>query len=490
MNDTQALLDKITALRQRLEQARGLVDDAGSAAASLVQERGNKDVAPWNLERQARAGAQADSLLDVLLRPLAGAPGLERLPGQLTARARWLLERVRELLARLRTLGDDLARVPPPDQGEERALSEEDEPLTAWYRATVAMADAALRMIGTFPDAPSTQLRLCEGIEAILAAVDRRTARLDGILQRRRREHNQVETLASLLTELAAGKAVSIRQFAILARTVLEEAQGETPLTFFQAAPDSPERFVACHSLNVAQVAARVLCHDPEWSRRAMDAILAALVHDVGMLNVPIEVLIRPDALENEQRRAMESHPWHGAEAAARLLPGEAWLVEAVAQHHEHLDGTGYPAGLTDRQIAPLARLLAVCDTYAALCAPRPYRPARETRAAMADTLLLAEEGLLDRSRGEQLLALSFYPTGSVVELADGSVGVVTATPNVVGMVPPDRPMLALLTDSQGRPLPFPRSLDLTRREDRSVVRSLTAEERRALLGNHYPEFV
>ena len=172
----------------------------------------------------------------------------------------------------------------------------------------------------------------------------------------------------------------------------------------------------------------------------------------------------------------------------APLLLDAPWLAEAVCGHHERLDGTGYPDGLRENQIKPLTRLLAVCDVYASLCTPRPQRPALDTRTALTDTLLLAEQGLLDRAYAERLLLLTFYPVGSVVELTDGAVGVVVATHlGRRDLNTPARPVLALLTDGQGRLLPGPRHVDLAECESRSIVRTLPREERRQRLGRRYP---
>jgi hypothetical protein len=122
----------------------------------------------------------------------------------------------------------------------------------------------------------------------------------------------------------------------------------------------------------------------------------------------------------------------------------------------------------------------------------RLYRPARETRTALTDTLLLAEQGKLDRQYAERLLLLSFYPVGSAVELADGTVGVVVATPGGRrdSLLNPARPVVTLLLDPEGHPLPAPRHLDLAHSDDHSIVRSLTPEERRELLGARFPEWV
>ncbi len=218
--------------------------------------------------------------------------------------------------------------------------------------------------------------------------------------------------------------------------------------------------------------------------------MLAALLHDVGMLGVPGEVLARADKLDRDARRLVEAHCVVGAQMVGSLFPDLPWLGEAVAGHHERLDGTGYPDGLKGLRIRALPRLLAVCDVYAALCCPRPHRPAVSTRTAMADTLLLAEHGQLDHHHAECLLSLSFYPVGSVVELADGGLGVVVATPGPGQDVnSPARPVVALLTDPQGETLARPHHLDLSHSQRHSIVRSLSSGERVETLGRRFPQW-
>jgi HD-GYP domain-containing protein (c-di-GMP phosphodiesterase class II) len=238
-------------------------------------------------------------------------------------------------------------------------------------------------------------------------------------------------------------------------------------------------------------VIARVVRFDPDLRSRPRDTVLAALLHDIGMLGIPAEVLTHAGPLDDDKRRAIEAHVTTGASLAQRLLPTGAWLAEAVATHHERLDGTGYPSGLRDMQLTALPRLLAVCDVYAAMCESRPHRDARASRTALADTLLLAEQGLLDRQACERLLSLSFYPVGSVVELADGKVGCVVATPTGRrDLNTPARPVVALLADSQGHLFATPRYLDLAQSDGGGIVRTLTSEERNRLLGQRYPEMV
>lgn len=480
MADTQQLLNQIVALRKRLEQTRTLTRDA--VFDPPVGQEVNVPVRLEGLGEQVSAGATESAVLDSSLRQLTEPVGLVGndvvWPERLTSRGRRILERGRDLVNRLRGL-----------DGEPLLKRDASDPLDARFRGAVAMTDTALRMIQAFPDAPGAQLRLCEGLDVILDVVAARIASLVAILDQRRRESAWVENLAQLLTALEAGQLLDVKAFAALAEELLAEARQGGPLRFLHHSPAQPARFVACHSIMVSQVVGRVLRHDPELRRRPMDAVLAALVHDVGMLRVPVDILTQPGPLSDEQRRVVESHARTGAELLGRLGSGAGALAQAAAGHHERLDGTGYPAGLRDAQISPMNRLLAVCDVYAALCAPRPHRPAYETRTALTDTLLLADQGALDRNHAESLLVFSFYPAGSVVELADGAVGVVVATPmGRRDLDSPARPVVTLLTDPQGQPLPAPQYLDLTQVEGRSIVRSLSPAERRELLSKTYPE--
>src|SRR5205085_669705 len=240
--------------------------------------------------------------------------------------------------------------------------AEADDPLAQGVRAAAAMTETAVRLVQAFPDAPSAQLRLSEGLEGILAAIADRIGALAAAVAQRRQERERVETLAYLLAGLHGGP------------------------------------------------------------------VLAALLHDAGLLGIPVTILAQPGPLTDGHRRAIEGHARAGAELVARQLPAAADLGDVIASHHERLDGTGYPAGLRGHQVPALSRLLAVADVYGAMACPRPHRPAFDPRTALTDTLLLADRGLLDRTAAEGLLHLAFYPVGSVVELTDGSVGKVVAT--------------------------------------------------------------
>jgi hypothetical protein len=100
----------------------------------------------------------------------------------------------------------------------------------------------------------------------------------------------------------------------------------------------------------------------------------AALLHDVGKLEVPAAILNKDGKPDEDEWEVLHRHPEEGARLVAPLLP---WLEEygsAVLQHHERYDGTGYPLGLKGEEISLAARIVSVADTYEVMTAPRPYK--------------------------------------------------------------------------------------------------------------------
>jgi hypothetical protein len=116
----------------------------------------------------------------------------------------------------------------------------------------------------------------------------------------------------------------------------------------------------------------------------------AALLHDIGKLEVPATILNKPSAPSDEEWEALHRHPEEGARLVGPLLP---WLGEwglAVEQHHERFDGTGYPHQLKGHEISLAARIVAVADVYEVMTAPRPYKRPLSVSAARQELVRVA----------------------------------------------------------------------------------------------------
>jgi PAS domain S-box-containing protein len=111
---------------------------------------------------------------------------------------------------------------------------------------------------------------------------------------------------------------------------------------------------------------------------------LAATIHDIGKIALPAEILSKPGVLSEIEFALIKAHPTTGFDILADIDFGSP-VAEIVRQHHERLDGSGYPAGLRDGDILPEARVLAVADVVEAMISHRPYRPALSIEEALAE---------------------------------------------------------------------------------------------------------
>ncbi|MGZ5299637.1 MAG: HD domain-containing phosphohydrolase [Actinomycetota bacterium] len=121
----------------------------------------------------------------------------------------------------------------------------------------------------------------------------------------------------------------------------------------------------------------------------------AALVHDIGAIGVPAGILDKPGRLTEAERERVRTHPYLTARTFSKP-PALAAIGQLAAKHHERLDGSGYPSGLTADSLPMTARLIAAADVYHALLEPRPYRAAMERDAAQQVLAAEVTDGRLD----------------------------------------------------------------------------------------------
>ena len=133
--------------------------------------------------------------------------------------------------------------------------------------------------------------------------------------------------------------------------------------------------YTAGSEVGVAHLA-RTIAYEMSLPQQVIEETsMAGLLHDIGTLGVPEEVLANPGKLSDEEFEQMKKHPVYGSKILADVeFPGP--VAEIVLQHHERLDGSGYPRGLIGDKILTGARILAVADVADSMMASRPYRPA------------------------------------------------------------------------------------------------------------------
>lgn len=205
----------------------------------------------------------------------------------------------------------------------------------------------------------------------------------------------------------------------------------------------SPSTASAC--LNTALVAS-LYARENNWSSEDRNVLVrAALLHDVGMLFLPPEVLRKPGKLTERERELLEAHPSASYERVRRW--GEPYESTQIAlQHHEEWQGQGYPAHLAGEAIHPWSRVMAVCIQFVARVTQRRYRDSLVGYEALK--LLIKDQGIrFDPVAVRGLVqTLGLQPPGAILLLSDGSVARVIEVTRGNAL----RPVVRLLVDAFG----------------------------------------
>ena len=208
------------------------------------------------------------------------------------------------------------------------------------------------------------------------------------------------EADAVLVETIAASLGAAVHRAGLIADM---ERTFTTTLAALTSTVEAKDDYTASHGEDVADLAARVARRMGLTQSQARDVRYAAMLHDIGKIAVPSEILLKPGKLTEEEWIVMRSHAAVGGDLVARI-DAFAHLAPAIRASHERWDGAGYPDGLAGEQIPLAARIIAACDTYDAIVTDRPYRPARTPAQARAELRRVAG-GQLDANAVEALFA-------------------------------------------------------------------------------------
>lgn len=200
------------------------------------------------------------------------------------------------------------------------------------------------------------------------------------------------------------------------------------------------------HSVNVC-ILSTVLGLAMGYSEtRLRELSLGGLLHDLGKMVVPCEILNKPDKLTEDEFVVVKRHSESGFEILRRQHDVPLLASHIAFQHHEKVDGSGYPRGLVKEEIHEYARIVAIADVYDALISDRSYRRGMLPHKAY-EILHASANSHFD----EEILQVFFryialYPIGTMVQLNTGQIGVVTETFPSVQV----RPVVSVIIDKNG----------------------------------------
>ena len=201
------------------------------------------------------------------------------------------------------------------------------------------------------------------------------------------------------------------------------------------------------------------------------DIVLAALLHDCGMLRISDAILKKNGPLSDTEMRTVAAHTIYGYKSVLSEFMYTEHIAQLVLQHHERWDGKGYPNGLNQESIEQGARILAVVDTFVAMTSERVYRKAFLGYDAMK-TLLADKSRRFDYEVIKAMIQnVGVYPIGSIVLMNDTSIA------RIVGIAPaaPLRPLIRILIDESGRHHPDNQGklVDLREHKNTFIVKAI-----------------
>lgn len=185
------------------------------------------------------------------------------------------------------------------------------------------------------------------------------------------------------------------------------------------------DEYIYQHSFQVTLYALAIAKH-LKYSEKDLKTIgMGALLHDVGKISIPQEILQKPGRLTDQEYAQMKEHTKYGFELLRNLYTMPLLVAHCAFQHHERLDGSGYPRGLTEKDIHPFAKIIAVADVFDALSSTRVYRK----KILPVECLKIMDEGEGTAFDATVLNALRksvvHYPNGTILRLNDGARGIV-----------------------------------------------------------------
>lgn len=283
-------------------------------------------------------------------------------------------------------------------------------------------------------------------------------ASLEDILKAQQIHTNAKQAAKDILSEVRLGKAVNTPSAKKVVETLVTSCLQNPDAFVNMTRLKDFDDYTFTHSVNVSVLAIAIGKRLGLNAHELENLGLAGLLHDVGKMKVPDEILNKPGKLTDDEFAIMKQHPVYGYEVMKNDTSISPEVIKAALQHHEKSDGSGYPSGIQEQDISKYAKIIAICDVYDAITSNRCYH--KGMIAADALKMLFAWSG---KHFNEVLVKffihlIGVYPAGAVVVLDTGELAVVLKTNKDDGM----RPKVLVISDNNKTLIPEPQYCDLT----------------------------
>lgn len=250
-----------------------------------------------------------------------------------------------------------------------------------------------------------------------------------------------------------------IKDFKLIAKSIIDELTSNPGLLINLVDIKNIDTYTYQHSVNVG-ILSLVIGIEMKLNRTELQPLfLSALLHDVGKALIPKEIVHKKGALEDSEMEMMKNHAYLGYQYLRENFSNPISVTNGVHQHHERIDGSGYPRGLLGAQIGKFAKIIAIADTYDAMTSDTPYSRAISPNEVIEFLMGSASTHFDYEMVVKFTRCIVPYPEGTYVKINGGRTGVVEqATPNY-----PLRPRVRIISKES---LDFNSQYDLMERKE------------------------
>ncbi len=232
----------------------------------------------------------------------------------------------------------------------------------------------------------------------------------------------------SFLDEVRLGRAIDIQEVKATVSACVRSILRNPDAMLWMSKLRSKDSYTSEHSLNVGLLAIAFGRHLGASEDDLNKLGIAGMLHDVGKMQTPIEILQKDSALSEEEFQLMKMHAQQGRDILLAHNNIYHGAIDVAYAHHENFDGSGYPRGIKSGGITDFTRIISLCDVYDAITSDRPYKKGASSLNALKIIQDQIGKKFDARLAQEFVECIGLYPPGSVVELHNGEVGIIIST--------------------------------------------------------------
>lgn len=241
----------------------------------------------------------------------------------------------------------------------------------------------------------------------------------------RRLRARATRVIRSVMQDVKLGKVINLDEVEDLVNEIIDSILRNDSALLLLLRVRAQNDYTLVHSVAVCTLMV-TFCHAQHDDRPTLlQAGIGGLLHDVGKVRIPVEILNKPGRYTEYEYEVMQRHPRHGYELLQGMSGISPEALDIVLNHHERMDGSGYPLGLAGGEISRLARMAAIADVYDAITSDRCYHTALPPTAALKKMWEWSKYHFDPELMRAFMTAIGIYPVGTLVKLESGRIAVV-----------------------------------------------------------------